>query len=203
MTEPIPDELRALYASERDVSAADRAAIRTRLEASVAAPAAGAVASKALWLAVAGVVVAGAIYLLATRERAAVPAAPESPMVATPVETDVEVNAPVQEPSVQEPPVQKPPPSVRQPAPVPSQADLLARAWEALAKRDIAVTLKILDDDRRLHPDGALTEEREAMRVQALLAASRTQEARTHAEQFLAKWPRSVHRKVMEKALAP
>ena len=199
MTEPLPDDLRALYASERDVSPAERVAIRSKLQASItAAPATGVLASKTLWLALAGVITAGVIYVLATRDRSTPPASPESPMIATPVETDVEVTAPAQEPA---PPAEVP--VERAPAEGPSQADLLAKAWQALARKDTAATLKILDDDRRLHPDGALSEEREAMRVQALLAADRKPDARTHAEQFLARWPKSVHRHVMEKALAP
>src|SRR5512138_1395855 len=83
-----PDELRALLAAERDVSAADRAAIRAKLGASIAAPPAATtslVASKALWL-VAATLVAAGIWWYVTRGPAH-PAA-EAPALAppTPVE---------------------------------------------------------------------------------------------------------------------
>jgi hypothetical protein len=211
-TEPLPPELRDLFAHERDVPAADRVEIRQRLERSIGtppAPAGSGLAGKKLLLVLAGVATVAAIWF-ARRDTSVPVAAPESPAIASAAEPEVEHAAPAREPAP--PPAVEPPASVNTapaispaaaPAPRSSQAELLARAWQALAGNDAAATLKLLDDDRRLHPDGALSEEREAMQVQALRAAGRTDDARAHGRRFLERWPQSVHRHAVAKAVAP
>jgi hypothetical protein len=197
-----PDELRDLLAAERDVSAADRAAIRTRLATSIAAPPAATtslVASKALWF-VAGALVAAGVWWYVTRGPSQPPS--EAPALAppTPVER-IDVHQATVAPAPAPPPA--PAPDREAPAAAPSQADLLAQAWQALGKNDPTATLQLLDTDRRLHPDGALSEEREAMHVQALAAAGHMVEARTEAEAFRARYPHSVHRAAIDKVVPP
>jgi hypothetical protein len=87
-------------------------------------------------------------------------------------------------------------------APDVPQSTLLANASRALYGGDAARALVMLDDDARAHPDGALAEEREALRLSALLALSRTREARALAEKFLAQFPHTVHRAVVDRALS-
>lgn len=203
--EPMPPELRALIASERDVSGAERAAIRGKLEASIgsAAPATpSALAGRAAWLAVAGLVTAAAIWF-ATRDGAPAPTAPAAPQLSVTAEPELVETGSAREPA-------PPPGGAAEPAPArsastsaTSQAELLARAWRALARDDAATTLQLLAEDRRLHPGGALSEEREAMHVRALAAAKRGDEARAHAKRFLERWPSSVHRPVIEQVMAP
>jgi hypothetical protein len=130
--------------------------------------------------------------------------ASEMPALAPPAPTehiDEHAVAPQQEPA----PPHVPEPEVSQPEPLaaPSQADLLARAWQALARHDPQTTLSLLDDDQRRHPHGALAEERDAMRVQALAAVGKRDEARARADAFFARYPQSVHRAAVEKAVAP
>ena len=200
-----PDELRELLAAERDVSAADRAAIRAKLATSIAAPPAATtslVASKGLWL-VAGTLVAAGIWWYVTRGPAQPPTSPPAVAPPTPVER-IDVHASAVQPAPAPPPAPAPAPDLKTVAPAePSQADLLARAWQALGTGDATTTLQLLDTDRRLHPDGALTEEREAMHVQALAAAGHMVEARTEAEAFRARYPHSVHRAAIDKVVPP
>lgn len=200
-----PDELRDLLAAERDVSAAERAAIRSKLATSIATPPAATtslVASKALWL-VAGALVAAGVWWYVTRGPTQPPA--DAPALAppTPVER-IDVPASAVQPAPAPPPPPAPAPDPKAAAPAePSQADLLAQAWQALGKNDPSATLQLLDTDRRLHPDGALSEEREAMHVQALAAAGHMVEARTEAEAFRARYPHSVHRAAIDKVVPP
>jgi hypothetical protein len=217
MTDPgaPPPELRELLATERDVSAAERAAIRHKLATSLATPppATGVLASKLLWVAAGALVVAGVWWYIGrgpTRDKA------DAPMITPPASSEhVEQPAIAPQPEAAPPPAPQkrppntlPPPTVPQPiapAPigVPSQADLLARAWQALARQDAATTLQLLDEDERAHPDGALVEEREAMHVQALAAAGRRDDAQHEADAFLARYPHSVHRTAVSRAVAP
>lgn len=208
--EPLPPDLRELFGSERDVSPAERVAIRHKLEHTISASpsATSAVASKALWIVIGGVVIATAIWWFSTRERA--PAAPPiAPQLSTTAEPELAESLQANEPA---PPPAAPshtgapaPSHTAAPAPshtaVPSQADLLARAWQALAKHDTTTTLQLLADDRRFHADGPLSEEREAMQVRALVAAGRATDARAQAKRFFERWPTSMHRHAIEQLI--
>jgi len=195
--EPPTDDLRALFANERDISAGERAAIKHKLAATIAAPspATAAIAtSKIAWIAAAALATAGAIWWWTHRDT---PAASTVPAPA-PVET-----APAPEPSITATAAESPAPSPLFETPItkpPSQAELLAEAWQRLAA-DPFGALVIVDRDLALHPKGALGEERDALRIRALDALKRTAEAREHATRFLATYPQSVHRKRVEAVL--
>jgi hypothetical protein len=81
----------------------------------------------------------------------------------------------------------------------PSQADLLRRAWAAAP----ADALDLVAQDARLHPDGTLSEERDALRINLLAKLHRLDEARAAATSFLAIHPESVHRSMIERAIQP
>jgi hypothetical protein len=89
---------------------------------------------------------------------------------------------------------------IAQPA-SPSEAKLLKRAWFALSSGDARRALDLTDEAERLHSNGALVEEREALRIQALAALGSPAEARTAAQQFIVQFPQSVHRARVESVL--
>lgn len=68
---------------------------------------------------------------------------------------------------------------------------LLQRAQAAYADRNFATTLLLVGEHARRFPGGRLTEEREALRVKALLGGGREQEARKAAAAFANRFPRS------------
>ena len=79
---------------------------------------------------------------------------------------------------------------------------LLDRAQSALADGDPAAALARLRDHQREFPRGALTEEREALRVHALTKSDQRDAAQRAADAFRARYPRSIHRGLVD-ALAP
>ena len=79
---------------------------------------------------------------------------------------------------------------------------LLDQARAALLAGDRGRALAALDRHRRLFPGGRLEEERDVLRVQALLAAGRAKEARAEAGRFLHKHPASLFRPAVEEATA-
>jgi len=202
-----PDDLHALLASERDVPAAARAEIRDRLAATIGVPPPAAVpraglTAKALWTALAVVGVAAGVWWLAHDPDDGAPPPPPplrsapAPIVAPapPPPHDAAPVMPVDEPA---------PAPAKRPARVdgPSQSALIAQSWRALTRDDAAGALALLEEDRRRHPSGALAEEREALRVRVLRALGHHAEARTAATAFLARYPRSAHRRAVEAAL--
>ena len=198
--EPPTDDLRALFAGERDISAADRLAIRSKLATTIAAPAPATAAiatTKVVWIAVAAIATTAAIWWWTHR------AAPVSVPVPTPVP---ETTAPAPEPSIAMTSPESPAPAAVPEAPaatqaaVPSQTELLAQAWKALPG-DPAHALSLVELDARAHAKGALAEERDALHVQALAALGRTDDARARATAFLARYPQSVHKKKIEAVL--
>jgi hypothetical protein len=92
-----------------------------------------------------------------------------------------------------------PPPPLAAADSAPSQSDLLRRAWASTP----ADALDLVAQDAQLHPDGPLSEEREALRINLLAKLHRLDEARTAAAQFLARHPDSVHRPMIERAIQP
>jgi hypothetical protein len=207
--EPPTDDLRALFGHERDISDVERVAIREKLAVSVGAPPAAATAiasSKLVWVAAAAIAAAATIWWVTQHsEPASSPSAPSSepaPMIA-PAPT-ITTTAPEPTPPGEEPAVMLAPQALDRPdAPRragPSQPELLAKAWQALAK-DPAQALKLVELDARLHARGALVEEREALRIQALVALDRRDEAAALAAKFSARFPRSVHRATVERSV--
>ncbi|MFO0612904.1 MAG: hypothetical protein U0414_09965 [Polyangiaceae bacterium] len=73
-----------------------------------------------------------------------------------------------------------------------SEIDLLREAQSSAASSP-AHALALCDEHARLYPSGALSEEREFIRIQALMAAGRVGEARSLADAFEARHPGSAH----------
>jgi hypothetical protein len=173
-----------------DAAARVRAAINTRL-ASPPPP--------RRWPWAAGVSVAVGVLALALSRRPA----PEPPPV-TAAPTEVVTAAPSPPAPVTPPPVLlAPPAAVVAPAPTPRRpvvnaedpmlAELRAvqTAQRALARRDGVTALRTLAALDRAQPQGNLREERDALRVLALCAAGRADEARAAADVFLSRHPGS------------
>ncbi len=78
---------------------------------------------------------------------------------------------------------------------------LLEIARAALARGDAEGALAALARHEATFPRGALTEEREGLRVQALVAAQRYDEARARAARFAHRYPRSLFSPVVRQAL--
>ena len=68
---------------------------------------------------------------------------------------------------------------------------VLQPAREAVARQDFNSALSSIAEHQRLFPSGRLTEEREALRVKALLGVGRTAEAQRAGATFRARFPRS------------
>jgi hypothetical protein len=197
--EPPSDDLRALFAHERDISDVDRVAIRNQLAVSIGAPPAAAAttfaSTKIVWIAAAALAAVATIWWVVQRsETASVPAPviEPAPMIAP---------EPTPEPTITATAPEQTPPDVPAAMPsAPSQTELLAKAWQALAN-DPAQTLKLVELDAKLHARGALVEERESLRIQALVAVGRRAEAAELATKFIERFPHSVHRKHVERSL--
>jgi hypothetical protein len=203
-------ELAELYEAERAAPAGserERRAIRQRLAASVArrrarVPARVAVAS--------GVLAAASLALLVAlhtgrnrssrRPDAAPPRAVERATAPPPARAAAATGAPAPaEPRAAAPPAQ--PPARRTGEAGRSQAALLEDASRALAAGDGARALELIEQDARGHAGGALAEERDALRIEALLSLGRVEEARSHARAFARAYPASVHQRLIERTL--
>ncbi len=204
--EPPTDDLRALFETERDLPDVERVAIKHKLAATIAAPAAATTtiaSTKLLWIAAAAAAIAAAAGIWWATQRsepASTPPAPSiepAPMIA-PEPTITTTSPEPAPPSARETPSTNAP-SAQAPA-GPSQTELLAQAWQALATRP-AESLRLVELDAKLHAKGALGEERDALQVQALAALGRRDDAKTLATRFLARYPQSVHRKAVEGSL--
>jgi hypothetical protein len=68
---------------------------------------------------------------------------------------------------------------------------LLQPAQQAVSRRDFASALASIAEHQRQFPSGRLSEEREALRVKALLGLGRTVEAQRAGAAFRARFPRS------------
>jgi hypothetical protein len=84
--------------------------------------------------------------------------------------------------------------------PARSQRELLADATRSLST-DPMRALRFLDEDARVHPDGALAEERDALRLQCLLALGRADDARAAARRFITAYPNTIHQPLVNRAL--
>jgi hypothetical protein len=173
-------------------------------------------ASSLLPWVVAGVVVLGAAgAVLLGRDRASSPpvasTAPveirsEPPPAPVPIAVTPTMIVEEPKPAPARPLVKKkhkePKPEVAVPAPTqkPREMDLLGPAHEAVAKREHARALELVARHMELYPSGALTEEREAVAIEALWRLGRD-EARTRFDQFVVKYPRSGYRRRLERLL--
>ena len=86
----------------------------------------------------------------------------------------------------------KPARGLRGADPFRAEAELLQRAHLAYARHDFSVSLALVQEHARRFPRGPLAEEREALRVQSLVGAGLTNEARRRAGAFATRFPRSV-----------
>jgi hypothetical protein len=77
---------------------------------------------------------------------------------------------------------------------------LLSRAQVALARSRPMDAIAALEEHEQRFARGWLSEERDALYVQALASAHRTTEARTRASAFATAYPRSVFRALVDRA---
>ncbi len=68
---------------------------------------------------------------------------------------------------------------------------MLQPARQAVARQDFAAALAAIAEHQRRFPAGQLAEEREALRVKALLGAGRAAEAQHAGDAFRERFPRS------------
>jgi hypothetical protein len=84
-----------------------------------------------------------------------------------------------------------------------AERKVLDAARKALGSGDHAAAMRALDEHTKVHANGRLVEEREALRVRTLADSGRLDEARTVATRFRARWPESVLLPAVEAAIAP
>jgi hypothetical protein len=89
--------------------------------------------------------------------------------------------------------VAAPPRSASGTGDVAAEVRLLGEAQTAIRGGEPARSLRLLDEHARRYPEGALGEERDAMRIAALCALGRDAEARRATERFLRAAPQSPH----------
>ncbi len=80
---------------------------------------------------------------------------------------------------------------------------LVERARVALSRHQGTMALDALAEHEATFPRGRLVEEREALRVRALVDAGHTAEAETKARAFRARWPNSVFLSAVDLAVVP
>lgn len=83
-----------------------------------------------------------------------------------------------------------------------AERGIIAEARTALKAGNANGALIALEGHRNDHPRGALTEEREALIVLALVQAGRGAEAQAKAKAFASTWPTSLFRQALEDALS-
>jgi hypothetical protein len=148
---------------------------------------------------------AAAYQMLRTPEPAPAPATPRPhPVHAAPsfapapaLPTASEPAAPTPEPVAPTPALKAPAPAHRgaaalRGAPPAEELRLLVRARQADARGDYLAVLTTLSEHERTFPTGRLSEEREVLRVKALVGLGRGREARQVATSFRRHFPHSV-----------
>jgi hypothetical protein len=209
MRSDMPPELRTLLDQERVIptlSASQRARAMVRARAALNAPVEATnapfrAAPRLRWAAAAaaGLVVSVGIAAAAYEIHARFAPGPMTRPAAVASVPGVVANAPASSvPAVAVPDL--PPalaPTVA--APGPSSVDaareelhLMRQARAAVARGDFAEALSPINEHTRRFKNGRLVEEREALRVKALVGLGRSQEARHAAAAFRTRFPRSV-----------
>ena len=84
-----------------------------------------------------------------------------------------------------------------------SEQRLLESARRALARGEPVAALAAVERHAATFESGRLTEEREVLRIQALVRAGRLEEARTEAQRFKGRFPGSLLRAVVDYAVPP
>jgi hypothetical protein len=77
--------------------------------------------------------------------------------------------------------------------PLRQEITLIKEARQALRDGHAARALRVLEECRRLHPEGVLVQERERLTVEALIGAGRAAEGSARAGEFLRRYPDSPH----------
>jgi hypothetical protein len=148
-----------------------------------------------------------AVVERAKRAPAAPAPAPSPSLRVEPIEDVPPIVPEISEPTIAEPPrrattKRTEPAPVAAPAPSPTQSQLLADASRSLSQGNSARALELIDQDTRAHADGPLAEEREALRISALVALDRITDAQAAARRLLTSYPNSIHRRLAEQVLA-
>ena len=164
------------------------------------------VAAGTVALAVVGVAVAVALYLWRGSAPSAPPVVPSAVTApATPPPAPVApAAAAMSAPSSTSDTASEPPASAGTSAPAPRVASsrpkdggldelqLLSRARNADAQGDYSEVLSILSEHERAFPGGRLSEEREVLRVKALVGLARSEQAKRAGARFRRRFPHSV-----------
>ncbi len=130
---------------------------------------------------------------------AAAAATRSAPPVVSPLPDQAPPAAPQPAPRAQRrPPPKAPPAPATTPAPHQSEVSMVERARAALAARDFAAALAAAAAHLASYPDGVLSEEREAIAVEALAGAGRREAARGRLDRFLRRFPASSYRRHLE-----
>ena len=204
---PLPPDVRALLQHEREVpvlSAATRARAIARARAALVAGLGRSDDARRAtpvpwrhprWAAAAALfcILGGAVGAAAYQFRAYLAPPAEIHPLPAPIKTVATPRPIAPAPVVDEEPAAAPD------KPVLSKADaaraelhLLRQARGAVAREDYASALRPIAEHARRFKDGRLSEEREALRVKALVGLGRTEDARRAATAFRARFPRSV-----------
>lgn len=95
-----------------------------------------------------------------------------------------------------------PPPEMRErDRDLAAERGLIEQARTALSRGNGEMAASALERHARTFPRGALEEERESLRVQALVASDRQEEARASGARFHRRFPRSIFAPVVDEAL--
>jgi hypothetical protein len=203
MIEQLPPELAKLIAAEKLAPAADQAlrtVVRAKLVASVAGAPLGAAAAGGLGigkvLAIIAIVAGASTVAVVKSQHVSTSHPPSRAVVVAPTPI---VAAHEVEPAP--PPPAAPPVHAAAPI-VPSQTELIQEAWKSLSAGDASHALELATRDARAHGNGALSEEREAVRIVSLAQLGRATEAASANANFTKQYPNSIHRELIDKALA-
>ena len=205
MRPSMPPELRALLDEERGIprlSASRRARAMARARESLAASvmAAGtepAGTPRSRWAAAvaAGLVISAAVGAAAYELHVRSAPATSTRQAAKVAATVIVAPAPASPPPTATIPQLAPALASSSSAPASAERaelHLLQQARAAVARGDFAAALSPIAEHTRLFKNGRLAEEREALRVKALVGLGRVREARHAAAAFRARFPRSV-----------
>jgi len=176
MSGPSSDTVRKHLAAERqlpELPPGTHARILSRVRATAATPPASLVASASglgtkLVLLVGGVVSAVAVAIMIGNAGGEIVSVPAPTPTATPAPTPTPTSA------------------------LPERV-LLDRAQSALAANDPASALAATREHSKHYPHGTLSEERDVLRIRALLAAGDERAASMAADTFWRRFPRSIH----------
>ncbi len=209
MRSNLPPELRSLLDQERvipSLPAWQRARAMARARAVLGAPVTATArpfvaAPRPRWAAAAaaGLVVSGAVAAAAYEIHTRFAPGPMSRPASVISVPKVVASAPASPAPLVAVPELPPAPAPTVAAPGPSPADaareelhLMRQARAAVARGDFAAALSPITEHTRRFKNGRLVEEREALRVKALVGLGRSEEARHAAAAFRARYPRSV-----------